>query len=497
MPAFASRDREAAAAPEALAAWRDLLGAEHVVTAGEALARAAAATFATAHRVTAILRPGSREEVRGCLRIAGRHRAPVYPVSRGKNWGYGSRVPAADGCALLALDRLDRILDFDEQLAYVTVEPGVTFAQVHRFLREQGSRLTLASPGSTPEASVVGNALERGIAGGLDGDRASRVCDLEVALPDGSLIRTGFGRFAPAAAAPVARSGVGPGLEELFLQSNLGVVTRLTLWLTPLPAFYQAFTFTIGDRERLAPLVDALQAVRRDRLLEAGIGLYNACKVASCGGAAGGGAWFGEGALTAPDQEIGSCQRRLLRQRLTGVVDHLAFRAPNAANPLVGPPARGSLASVYHCKAQPPPRDMDPDHDRCGIVWCCPLVPFRGSDVARCAGILEETLAAYGFAPAVGAQCLSPRAVHVVASILYDRETPGSDEAALACHRSMLAAAAGEGFLPYRLGLQGMDLLPPPADDSARLFQILKRAFDPADVLAPGRYDFRYRWPQG
>jgi hypothetical protein len=44
-----------------------------------------------------------------------------YPISRGKNWGYGSRVPARDGCVLLDLGRMNRIVGFSEKLAYVTV----------------------------------------------------------------------------------------------------------------------------------------------------------------------------------------------------------------------------------------------------------------------------------------------------------------------------------------------------------------------------------------
>lgn len=51
-------------------------------------------------------------------------RVPVYPTSRGRSWGFGSRVPAADGCVLLDLGRMNRIVGFDERLAYVTVEPG-------------------------------------------------------------------------------------------------------------------------------------------------------------------------------------------------------------------------------------------------------------------------------------------------------------------------------------------------------------------------------------
>ena len=81
---------------QALEAWRGIVGAEHVLTDPATLSAAETATFATTHRVPAVVRPGSREEVRACVRVANEHRVPVYPVSTGKNWGYGSRVPAQE-----------------------------------------------------------------------------------------------------------------------------------------------------------------------------------------------------------------------------------------------------------------------------------------------------------------------------------------------------------------------------------------------------------------
>ena len=80
---------------EALLAWEAAIGAEHVVQDSGALHAASTATFATRSKVQAILRPATRDEVQECLRIANRHRVAVHPVSTGKNWGYGSRVPVA------------------------------------------------------------------------------------------------------------------------------------------------------------------------------------------------------------------------------------------------------------------------------------------------------------------------------------------------------------------------------------------------------------------
>ncbi|HXV61033.1 MAG TPA: FAD-dependent oxidoreductase, partial [Vicinamibacteria bacterium] len=138
------------------------------------------ATFATANRVLAVVRPRDRGEVQACMRVAQEWRVPVYPVSGGKNWGLGSRVPSKDGCAILDLGRLNRILDFNEELSYMTVQPGVSFAQVSEYLRVRGSQHYLCVTGGPPEGSLIGNALERGDGLGPYGERSLHCCAFEV-----------------------------------------------------------------------------------------------------------------------------------------------------------------------------------------------------------------------------------------------------------------------------------------------------------------------------
>ena len=93
----------------ALQQWREQLGRENVILDPVGLSAAETATFGTSVAVPAIVRPRTREEVQQVLRIANEWRIPVYPVSGGCNWGYGSRVPSASGCVLLDLGRMRHI----------------------------------------------------------------------------------------------------------------------------------------------------------------------------------------------------------------------------------------------------------------------------------------------------------------------------------------------------------------------------------------------------
>jgi 4-cresol dehydrogenase (hydroxylating) len=241
-----------------LRAWREAVGDPHVVTDGRD--PALRATFAHARRVPAIVRPHTIDDVRACVRAAARFGVPVHAVSRGLNWGLGSRLPHRDDVAVMDLSRMNRVRALDDVMGTATVEPGVTFADLHRALAAQGASHFVAATGSSPRASVLGNLLDRGDGVGPHTDRASHACALEVVLGDGSLVRTGFARFGESALAPLHRWGVGPSLDGLFSQSPFGVVTSGTVWLTPMPRSVQSLR-QIKAKEALEKQVFKVQSI--------------------------------------------------------------------------------------------------------------------------------------------------------------------------------------------------------------------------------------------
>lgn len=523
----------------ALAEWRDLLGPAYVVTVPTELRAAATATFPTSQSVAAIIRPASRAEVQGCLRIASACGVPVYPTSRGKNWGYGSRVPSVDASVLLDLGRMDRIVGYDERLAYITIEPGVTFQQLHAFLAEAGSELMLSMTGGPPEGSVLANTLERGLGAGPYAERIRHIGALEVVLPTGELIHSGYGRFATPLA-PLHGWGVGPQLAGLFSQSNYGVVTQMTLWLARRPAYLHTCYFRLRRPERLAGLADALQELALAGPPTAQFSLWNDYKLISTlqqypWQAAGGrtplraaqlaqlretwdaAPWNGYGAIYSASRQHGRAERALVARALRGRADDLVFvsdtrarlarrlRRPLAwltgydieratrghardASPWLGVP-QGNVAGAYWRKRTPVPARPDPDADGCGVIWCSPCVPFTGADVVAATDLAAQIITAYGFEPNIALVAVTPRVVHVILAIIYDRAVDGEDARATICHDVLLRALAERGYLPYRLGLQSMQGLPPSHSDTAAVLGRIGQALDPAGILAPGRYE--------
>jgi len=496
----------------ALAAWRSALGEAHVLTDAEVLREAGITTFATTQSIPAILRPASTAEVQACLRIAQAHGVPVYPVSAGRNWGYGSRVPPRDGCVVMELARMNRILAYDEKLAYLTVEPGVTFQQAYTWLKERGSSLFITTIGGSPEGSLIGNALERGDGRGPHADIFNHVCGLEVVLPNGERVETGMARFPNAHAAPVYRWGLGPSLDGLFSQSALGVVTRMTFFLVKKAPYLREFIFTVKEDVHLWQLVDRLQALALDGTLRNSFYFWNDVKALSVlqqfpfeatsgrtplpgflleGFREEFGRWAISGAISAQDEELGALLERRLAIAMEGLARRLELppKDPDEST-FHGKPNSANLAMAYWRKKTPVPADPHLDRDRCGFIWCSVAVPFTSEETRAACAIATRVPRMFSLEPNVALLALSPRCVYLVVALAYDREIAGEDERAMACYQALQRELIQAGYYPMRLGLPGFPEEIPVQDDSRALLKRLKETMDPAGILSPGRYGF-------
>ncbi|KPF91590.1 FAD-linked oxidase [Novosphingobium sp. AAP83] len=218
------------------------------------------------HLPIAAVAPTSRDQVRDIVRVANRHKVALWPISRGKNFGYGGAAPVMKGSVVLDLSRL-KAIDFDEANGVVLVEPGVSFFDLHDFLQARKAPYWLSVPGNS-WGSVAGNALDRGVGYTPYGDHASRICGLEVVLPDGDLIRTGMGAMDGSPTWNLYRNGFGPGWDTMFCQSNFGVVTRLGLWLMPEPEALAGYDLEFDKPEDLGWAIDTIMPLRRSGLIQ-------------------------------------------------------------------------------------------------------------------------------------------------------------------------------------------------------------------------------------
>ena len=206
---------------------------------------------------SAAVAPSSVEEVQAVVRLANERNIPIYPISTGRNLGYGGSAPVYSGSVVLDLKRMNRVLEVDEGNCSCLVEPGVSYFAMYRHLRETGSKLWLDVP-DPGWGSMIGNALDSG--GGYTAapyrGHFEAQCGIEAVLADGEILRTGMGALPGAETWQQYKMGIGPCLDGLFRQSSLGVVTKMGFWLFPQPEAYLATTIDLFRFDDLEPLVD-------------------------------------------------------------------------------------------------------------------------------------------------------------------------------------------------------------------------------------------------
>ncbi|KAF4422162.1 vanillyl-alcohol oxidase [Fusarium acutatum] len=214
------------------------------------------------HLPSGAVRPASVEEVQQVLRLANQFSIPLWTVSRGRNLGYGGSAPAVAGSVVLDLHRMNRIVEVNEADSYAIVEPGVSFFDLYEEIKRRDLALW-PSCAAIGWGSVVGNTLDHGFGYTPDGVHTEAQCGMEVVLPTGELLRTGMGAMTDSRLFPLYKAGFGPSVDGLFYQSNLGVVTKLGIHITPAPEAYTACALSVPNERDLPQLVELLANLQR------------------------------------------------------------------------------------------------------------------------------------------------------------------------------------------------------------------------------------------
>jgi 4-cresol dehydrogenase (hydroxylating) len=225
---------------------------------------------------SAALGPNSAEQVQEIVRIANEYRVPLYPISTGRNLGYGGSAPVLSGSVVLDLKRMNRILEVDERNAYALVEPGVSYFDLYRYIQDQGLKLWIDCP-DPGWGSLIGNALDHGVGYTMNPyrDHFDAHCGMEVVTGAGELVRTGMGALPGARTWQHFKYGFGPFLDGMFSQSNYGVVTKMGFWLMPEPEAYIDGSVEVFGHDDIIPLVDHMNYVMNTGLQNAGTNLQS------------------------------------------------------------------------------------------------------------------------------------------------------------------------------------------------------------------------------
>jgi 4-cresol dehydrogenase (hydroxylating) len=218
---------------------------------------------------SAAVAPDNAQQVVELVKVSSQYRIPIYPISTGKNLGYGGAAPALTGSVVVDLKRMNRIVEIDERHGYVVVEPGVSYFDLYNYIQEKGLKLWIDVP-SPGWGSVLGNALDGGVGVTLAPYRNhfETQCGIEVVLPNGRMMRTGMGALPGAKTWQQFKPGFGPRIDGLFKQSNYGVVTKMGLWLMPPPENFATGVVEVPKFRDIIPLVDIIGRLEQSKIVQ-------------------------------------------------------------------------------------------------------------------------------------------------------------------------------------------------------------------------------------
>lgn len=201
-----------------------------------------------------IVFPQSAEEVSKILVLANIHGFPVIPRGQGSGLTGGS-VPVQGG-VVLSMMKMNRILQIDTENLIAVVEPGVITFMLQQEVAKKGLMYP-PDPASHKYSSIGGNVGE--CAGGPNslkyGVTRDYVLGIETVLPTGEILNLGV---------KTMKGVVGYDLTRLFVGSEgtLGVVTKITLKLVPLPETKATILALFREVEDAAITVSAIIAAR-------------------------------------------------------------------------------------------------------------------------------------------------------------------------------------------------------------------------------------------
>jgi 4-cresol dehydrogenase (hydroxylating) len=507
-PLVLPRGVSAAAFQQALAGFREVLGADNVLTGEADLApyrKTMMPADDDAHAPSAALLATTVEQVQGVVRVCNQHRVPIWTISTGRNFGYGSAAPGQRGQAILDLKRMNRILEVDREMCTALVEPGVTYQQLYDYLEENDIPLMLSMPAPSAIAGPLGNTMDRGVGYTPYGEHFLMQCGMELVLANGEILRTGMGSVPGDKAWQVFKWGYGPTLDGLFTQANYGICTKMGFWLMPRPPAYKPFSIVFDEESDIAGIVELLRPLRISQVIP------NSLVIANVLWEAGSANVRRADFTTEPGATPDAVLRRIQKEKNLGAwnvyaalygtagqvevnwrIVQAAVRAHGRGRLVTEEEAGGTEPFAYRAKLMqgiPNLQEFGLYNWRGGggSMWFAPVSQARGSECDKQKTLARTILNRHGL-DYVGEFIVGWRDMHHVIDVLYDKVNPEETARARACFNELLDAFEKEGYAVYRVNTEFMDRVARVYGPvKRRVEHALKRALDPNNILAPGK----------
>ena len=479
------------------------------------------------------------DAIQDVLALANEFKVPLWPISGGRNFGYGTSLPVDSRSFIVDLSQLRRVY-IDVNSSTALIEPGVTQADLHAAIKKSGADLLVPTTGVGPNGNILGNALDGGYGLTPITDHFDAISELEGFWGNGTEFRHTYQDLGCAEMAKRWNAGTGYSWAGLLRQGNFGIVTKARVQLARSPEATRILVFEWKSNEAFIANQTELNKLTEDIPGIGGIIMMNDCRILSTqvdtplasqlkGDERADylkklakerkiSAWTGLGTLYGSrDAVAGSVKdirRRLkncrvwsfspdeirLLQQLENYLPSWGFASlrrhfgalVNTLGTVEGYPIVAFLKIAYALDPTAKKLDVNshPAKDGAGILWYAPLVPFTAEEVERYRTVMSKCLIDNGFDPLLAVTSRSSRTLSGTIPVLFDRKNPADVARAKHCYRALVKTGLENGWPPYRLGIDYMDMIACPADSpSAQVQQLLKRALDENEVIASGRYE--------
>lgn len=463
--------------------------------------------------------PDSVEQVQEIVRIANEFRIPLWPVSTGRNLGYGGAAPRMSGTLVLDLKRINRVLEVNDTLAYTIVEPGVSYFDLYRHLKDNNHKLWLDCP-DPGWGSVIGNALDHGVGHTPHRDHFDSHCGMEVVLPNGELMRTGMGALPNSPNWATYKYGFGPHLSPIFGQANYGIVTKMGMWLFPEPEAGRNDLIDVPRQADLVPFIDTLAELANRGVLDSSWSVGSPLMssrdpevVAAIRASAPATElerlgkvknlpWWSVRVRFYGPQEIIDAKWKYTRDRITTAIPGAGFRAGASYRFPIDPASIPETEDSFQKAAIAIPEmsifNFGGASRSQGHIFFSPIIPMSGKELQRAQDVFTQAYRELGLNPpaAIGGWSWYKRNLVLLFNMPISKD-PEANRKMRENYRALVKISAANGWGEYRAGPAFMDDIAETFsfnNHALRRFQeTLKDAVDPNGILAPGKSGI---WPK-
>jgi 4-cresol dehydrogenase (hydroxylating) len=468
-------------------------------------------------KVSGIIFPLSEEEISQLISLSRKNHIPLYPISKGHNYGLGSRLPVEDNHIIVDLSSMNRILHFDPDLGIIRIEPGVSQQDVATYLQENNAEFMLNVTGSSANSSLIGNALERGV--GHYGTRVSEIINFDIILGNGDKISTSGGQPENNCSFHSYPHGLSADLKGLFFQSNFGIATAMTIRLLPKTQSVAIINLEKISSVSLEIFIDQLRIAKQRSLLpenlhisnqarrlsvttpliarERNISITQATKIAKehiqSDWAATSSLRGDRNVLEAQIHNLSEFIKHIAKisilfdSDLDRITDSFLSAIKGTVGHAMGIPCGDALLSLgYESNTL---LDCPLEQSDIGTLFIIPVLPFRGHDFLKVVDYISCKFKQYQYEPYMTFNLVEQINLEGVINIVFSKTDVLSIKRAHACIKEVSSSLERLGYPPMRLGIFQKSHFLSEETNHKKIKKQLKKILDPDNIIARGRYE--------